>query len=146
MGTTSLVTSCGYHFGSTPGLYQGAAFVGHSVSLPMRVAWLDDDSDTQYVTLVFKTRDIETWGDWKGHRVLIGGKEIGRLKDPDDHDGRYETFKLRVEKSWFEQALGPARTFVLTIELETQPEHPALSDDFLLGRIEVQNAAIRLGH
>jgi hypothetical protein len=116
------------------------------VSLPMHVVWLDDDADTQYVILVFKTQDVETWGDWNGHRVLIGGKEIGQLKDPDDHDGRYETFKLRVEKSWFEQPLGPARTFVLTIELETQPEHPALSDDFPLGRIEVQNAAIRLGH
>jgi hypothetical protein len=144
VSTASLITSCSYHFGNTPGLYQGAAFVGHSVSLPMRVVWLDD-SHTRTVTFVFKTQDIETWGEWKGHRVLIGDEPVGRLKDPDDQNGRHETFRLEVERSLFERLIGPTQSFSLTVALETQPDHPALSDDFLLERIEVQHAAIRLG-
>ena len=145
MSNASLITSCSYHFGDTPGLYQDAAFVGHSVSIPMRVVWLDEDARKPEVTLVFTTQGIETWGNWEGHRVLVGDKEVGRLRDPDDHDGRYETFKLSVEKSWFKQVIDPTGTFLLTIVLDTQPEDHALSDDFLLRRIEAQNAAIRLG-
>lgn len=140
----SLVASCNYHFGNTPGIYHGAAFVGHSVTLPMRVLWLDDSS-TKAVTFVFRTQDVETWGDLKGHQVFANDEPIGRLKDPDDHDGRYEMFRISVERSQFERLIGPKRSFFLTVVLETQPDHPILSDDFLLGRIEVENATIRLG-
>jgi hypothetical protein len=110
----------------------------------MRVVWLDD-THARVVTFVFKTRDIETWGDWEGHQVLIGDQPVGRLKDPDDQDGRHEPFKLDVERSLFERLIGPTQSFSLTVALETQPDHPALSDDFLLEGIEVQHATVRLG-
>ncbi|MDF2441472.1 MAG: hypothetical protein JWN98_2456 [Abditibacteriota bacterium] len=109
------------------------------------MVWLNDDAAVSSVILIFKTQDIETWGDWQGHQVLINGHEIGRLKDPDDDDGRYETFRLRVPKADFQEWIKPTQTFVLTIRVDTQNEHPGLSDDFLWRRLEVEHAALRLG-
>jgi hypothetical protein len=46
---------------------------------------------------------VETWGDWKGHRVAINGQEIGRLKDPSDTYGPAEVFTIKVPTATLEK-------------------------------------------
>jgi hypothetical protein len=79
---------------------------------------------------------VETWGDWKGHRVAINGQEIGRLKDPSDTYGPAEVFTIKVPTATLEKILSGKDNFVLSAELERQPTQPGLSDKLVLTRIE----------
>lgn len=60
---------------------------------------------------VFHTTDVETWGDWKGHRVAINGQEIGRLKDPSDTYGPAEVFTIKVPTATLEKILSGKDNF-----------------------------------
>lgn len=123
-----------YQLGNNPGIFQDATYVGHEIRLPFVKTWLDPNA-TQ-IGLQFYTHDIETWGSWSGHRVAINGTEIGRLKDPADTQGSLEMFSIVVSRTSLEAILNGDDNFILSIELDRQPAHPGLADDFVLTRIE----------
>ena len=139
-----LVLSGKYHFGDNAGVFQNATYIGHQLVLPVRKTWLDDKADT--VAFYFSTHDVETWGDWKGHKVAINGTEIGRIKDVADTVGEIETTKLELTKAEFIKLLDRSDNFSLSIELEKQITLPGLADDFVLTRIATSdNLAVVLG-
>ncbi|MDI1435377.1 hypothetical protein [Polyangium sorediatum] len=139
-----IVTSCRYHLGDNPSVFQDGVYIGYNLTLPLAVTWLDDQATV--VALHFETRELETWGAWKGHPVHLNGHEIGRLKDAGNQNGRIETIRIAVPmaqfRRWSEQSGGNLQ---LSILLEKQPSHPSLSDDFMLTRISAIGAVMRLG-
>ena len=147
----SLVLGCQYHLGDNPGLFQDATFVGYILALPLAVT-LDTEGQADQAVVQMETHDLETWDpdNWLGHPVRLTGQgetvEIGRLKDPDDRNGRAETFRLNVATSELGRLLGGDRgSIVLTVEVEKQEAKPGLSDDFVLTRLEIAGASARLG-
>ena len=92
--TNILLIAGRYQLGNNEGLFQDAHYVGYGLELPFRKTWID--TDAKEIGFVFHTADVETWGDWKGHRVAINGQEIGRLKDPSDTYGPAEVFTIKV--------------------------------------------------
>ncbi len=122
-----------YQLGNNPGLFQDAAYVGHSLVLPFSNPWFDPAASE--VTFIVYTTDIETWGDWKGHVFAINGTEIGRLKDPVDTMGIYERFEIEIATADLQALLGGKSEFTIEVHLERQAAHPGLSDDFVLTRI-----------
>jgi hypothetical protein len=138
-----LVVSGAYQLGDNPGLFQDSIYCGDLLSLPMTLVWLDQNASN--VAFIVYTHDVETWGNWSGHRVSINNVEIGRLKDPNDVQGRSERFELVVPRSKLESALGGANTFVVRIELERQPQVQGMADDFVVTRLATDGVAIRLG-
>ena len=127
-----------YHLGDSAGLFQDAAYIGHELRLPFRRTWMD--SQAERFLFSFHTSDVETWGDWQGHRITINGTEIGRLRDPDDRIGAFERFEIVVERAVLEHALGSNDNFLVVVALDKQPPHPGLSDDFVLRRIETDGS------
>ena len=73
--TNILLIAGRYQLGNNEGLFQDAHDVGYGLELPFRKTWID--TDAKEIGFVFHTTDVETWGDWKGHRVAINGQEIG---------------------------------------------------------------------
>lgn len=150
MTTKVLVLAGQYHLGDNAGLFQDATFVGYMLALPLTVTLHTEDADG--VTFQIETHDIETWGsdNWLGHPVRLTGRgeniEVGRLKDPDDQNGRLEVFRLTVGRTELKRLLGgQSGSVVLTVEVEKQGAHLGLSDDFVLTRIEVIGATARVG-
>lgn len=149
MATNKILVMTGnYQFGNNPGLFQEAPFVGKSVIFPVSVTYVDVTATD--VRLYFDTHDIETWGDWMGHQVLLNGEEVGRLKDPADRFGRAETFEVIIKMADFLRIInyggGMPSKVELQIVLDTQPAHPGLADDFVLMRIDTSDSAVlRLG-
>ncbi len=151
MTATSLVLTGRYHLGDNPGLFQDATFVGYVLALPLTVALSGDEPGGDAVFHI-ETHDIETWDpdSWRGHPVRLtganGAGELGRLKDPDDTDGRVETFRLSIARSKLEELLGGrSGSLVLTVEVERQGAAPGLVDDFVLTRLEVSGLTARVG-
>ena len=132
--TNILLIAGRYQLGNNEGLFQDAHYVGYGLELPFRKTWID--TDAKEIGFVFHTTDVETWGDWKGHRVAINGQEIGRLKDPSDTYGPAEVFTIKVPTATLEKILSGKDNFVLSVELERQPTQPGLSDKLVLTRIE----------
>ena len=128
-----LVVRGSYHFGDSPGIFQDATYVGHQLVLPLRKTWLDDRADV--FAFYFSTEDVETVGDWKGHRVLINGAEIGRIKNHGHTAGNADTVRLDVKHDDLMRILDGKDNFTLTIELEKRHATPGISDDFVLTRI-----------
>lgn len=125
---------CGsYHFGDGPGTFQDATYIGHQLVLPVRKVWLDDRAD--HVSFYFSTHDVETVGDWRGHRVTINGTEIGRIKNHGHTAGDVDTTKLDVALETLVKLLGGKDYFSLAIELEKRHATPGMADDFVLTRI-----------
>ena len=144
MTKSILVLGGSYHFGDNAGIFQGATYVGHKLTLPVRKTWIDDKAET--IAFVFESHDVETWGTWKGHQVSINGSEIGRIKDKADTTGRVELTTLEVKKEDFLKLLNQKENFTLEIELERQAANPGLADDFVLTRIATStNLVIVLG-
>jgi len=123
-----------YQLGNDPGIFQDALYVGFELTLPFTKTWIDPTAKD--ITFAFYTHDVETWGQWKGHRVAINNVEIGRIKDPDDIQGASEISRLVVPRATIDLALAGKDTFLLSVELDVQPSSPGLSDDFVLWRIE----------
>jgi hypothetical protein len=133
-----------YQLGNDPGLFQDAAYVGQGLALPFKKTWIDPNATV--VKLIIHTTDVETWGNWSGHAVLINNIEVGRLKDPTDTMGSIERFELSIPVSTMNAALGGKDEFALRVELEIQPAQPGLSDDFVLTRIASDESfAAKLG-
>lgn len=133
-----------YQLGNDAGLFQDAMYVGFELKLPFTKTWHDTSAAT--ITFNLYTHDVETWGDWLGHRVSINGIEIGRLKDPADTLGVNEVFSLAVPRTVLEAALGGKDRFVFSVELELQPSTPGMEDDFVLWRVESDGTfSARLG-
>ena len=144
MAKPCLVVSARYHFGDSPGIFQDATYVGHQLVLPVRKVWLDERTDQ--VAFYFSTTDVETLGDWRGHRVTINGTEIGRIKNHGHTAGDADTTKLDVTLDVLHKLLGQKDNFSLAIELEKRPATPGLSDDFVLTRFATSaNFAVALG-
>jgi hypothetical protein len=142
--TPVLMIAGRYHLGDTPGIFQDAVYVGHELNFPFNGPWFDPAAAT--IGLRFHTTDVETWGNWDGHRVLVNGTEVGRLKDPDDQFGSAELFTLVVDKHTLVQAIGGSNNFVVTVALEHQPAQPGMADDFLFLRFETDGTfGARLG-
>jgi len=143
-----LVMTGNYHFGNKPGLFQDAPFVGKTLVLPVVITYVDASAPD--VILFFETHDIETWGTWNGHRVLLNGQQIGALKDPADVFGRTEIFRLIIPMKRFleiiDHSAGLPTKADLQLVLEVQPAHPALADDFVLTRIDTgEQVVMQLG-
>ncbi len=133
-----------YQLGDDPGLFQDAHYVGHALELPFRKTWIDDSAQT--VTLLIHTTDVETWGAWQGHSVLLNGTEVGRLKDASDTQGGTEIFQLPLARGTLDGILSGEDNFLLRVEIERQPSQPGLADDFVLTRIETDGTfAAKLG-
>lgn len=150
MTTKVLVLAGQYHLGDNAGLFQDATFVGYTLALPLTVTLDRENADG--VTFQIETHDIETWDsdNWLGHPVRLTGQgenlEVGRLKDPNDQDGRLEVFRLTIARPEIERLLGgQSGSAVLTVEVEKQGSILGLSDDFVLTRIEVTGATARVG-
>ncbi len=150
MAAKVLVVAGQYHLGDNAGLFQDATFVGYTLALPLIVALDREDADG--VTFQIETHDIETWDsdNWLGHPVRLTREgeniEVGRLKDPNDQNGRLEVFRLTIARTEIERLLGgPSGSVVLTVEVEKQGANLGLSDDFVLTRIEVTGATARVG-
>lgn len=150
MTTKVLIVAGQYHLGDNAGLFQDATFVGYTLALPLTVTLDTENADG--VTFQIETHDIETWGsdDWLGHRVrLTVGREsieVGRLKDPNDQNGRLEVFRFTIARTEIERLLGgQSGSVVLTVEVEKHGANLGLSDDFVLTRIEVTGATARVG-
>jgi hypothetical protein len=143
MSNSILLISGSYHFGDNPGAFQNATYVGYQLVLPVRKIWLDERAEK--LTFHFTTHDVETWGDWKGHKVSINGTEIGRIKEA-GQAGASEITKLSLRRCEFVELLDGKDNFNLGIELEKQPAYPRLADDFVLTRIATSdNLALVLG-
>ena len=144
MANQILVVSGSYHFGDNPGIFQNSTYVGHQLVLPVRKTWLDERADK--VAFYFGTQDVETLGNWKGHRVTINGKDIGRIKNHGGMAGTAETVKLEVKLDDLLMLLDQKDNFTLAIEYEKQPAMPGLGDDFVLTRIATsENLSVTLG-
>jgi hypothetical protein len=148
VANTILVVTGSYQFGNNPGLFQDALYVGRSLDFPITISYLDESGPT--VSFFFETHDIETWGAWKGHQVLLNGAEIGRLKDPNNTSGRLEQFEIQMQMSTFIQLVkysaGKPAKADLEIVLDMQSPAPGLADDFVLTRIETsENVVVELG-
>ena len=128
-----LVVRGSYHFGDSPGIFQDATYVGHQLVLPVRKMWLDERADL--FAFFFSTQDVETMGDWRGHRVTINGTEIGRIKNIGHTAGNTETIKLEIKRDDLLKLLSEKDNFSLGIELEKRHATPGISDDFVLTRI-----------
>ena len=143
-----LIMTSAFHFGDNPGLFHGHAFVGHSVSIPLRATWIGGDA-----TFVFRTHDVETWDQaWQGHPVevvsadLRKGHPLGVIKDAGDQTPEgLETTELTIPKAKFEEIVGASKNFYLRITLGVQTAQPGMADDFGLVRLECVNAALRVG-
>ena len=142
---SSILTICGdYHFGDNPGVFQNATYIGYQLVLPLRKTWIDGNSAK--VVFMFETHDIETWGNWDGHKVAINGTEIGRIKDSGNSAGQTETVAIELSRTEFLRLLGSTDNFNLSIELEKQPASPGLADDFVLTRVATSDSlALALG-
>lgn len=132
-----------FHFGDNPGVFQSATYVGLSMKLPLIKTWINDQSPE--ISFVFTTTDVETWGNWEGHQVLVNGTLIGRLKDKDDQQGHEETFVVTCSREDFLELLGDSDAFTLSIELERRESAPGFSDDFVLRRIATKDLAVNIG-
>ncbi len=144
MANSILVVSGSYHFGDNPGIFQNSTYVGHQLVLPVRKMWLDDRSDK--VAFYFGTQDVETLGNWKGHRVTINGTEIGRIKNLSGTAGTAETVKLEVKRDDLLRLLNEQDNFSLAIEYEKQAAMPGMGDDFVLTRIATsETLSVSLG-
>lgn len=139
-----LVISGDYHFGDSPGIFQGATYVGHRLALPLRKQWINEEAES--VAFLLLTHDVETWGQWQGHRVLINDVEIGRIKDSGDTSGQGEQTVITMKRVAFHKLLGGSDQFTLSVELERQVPSPGLSDDFVLTRIDTSaDLAVSVG-
>ena len=139
-----LVVTGNYQLGNNPGLFQEAPYVGLILRLPVSVTWVD--MKRPEVKFFIETHDIETWGTWNGHAVLLNGTEIGRLKDPNDTLGRVEQFEITIPTAQFASitgySAGKVATVTLEVVLETQPAQPGFADDFVLTRVETNDAVV----
>ncbi|MFN2503110.1 MAG: hypothetical protein ABR540_02555 [Acidimicrobiales bacterium] len=111
-----------------------------------------DATVTNDVVFVVETHDLETWdaGTALGHPVSIlgpGGElQLGRLRDPDDMQGRMEVFRFPASRSDLERVLaGLAGAVVLRVDIEKRSLRPGLVDDFVITRFEVGGAIARVG-
>jgi hypothetical protein len=141
---TILVVTGNYQLGNNPGLFQEAPYVGLLLRLPLSITWLDTTKPE--VKILIETHDIETWGKWMGHAVLLNGQEIGRLKDPDDTLGRLERFEIVIPMAAFVTitgySAGKTATVTFEIVLETQPALPGFADDFVFTRLETSDVVV----
>ena len=144
MANQVLVVSGSYHFGDNPGIFQNSTYVGHQLVLPVRKMWLDERADK--VAFYFGTQDVETLGNWKGHRVTLNGTEIGRIKNHGGPAGMAETIKLEVKRDELIRLLDHKDNFSLAIEYEKQAAQPGFGDDFVLTRISTsESLSVALG-
>ena len=144
MANAILVVSGSYHFGDNPGIFQNSTYVGHQLMLPVRKTWLDER--VEKVAFYFGTHDVETLGNWQGHRVTINGTEIGRIKNTGGTTGLAETIKLEVKKDDLLRLLNGKDNFTLAIEYEKQAAVHGLGDDFVLTRIATsESLSVSLG-
>lgn len=141
---TILVVTGSYQLGNNPGLFQDAPYVGLLLRLPVSITWLD--TTKAEVKIFVETHDIETWGAWNGHAVRLNGQLIGRLKDPNNTMGRLEVFEFSISMSDFiaitGYSAGKTPTVPFEIELETQPALPGFADDFVVTRLETNDAVV----
>ena len=133
MAIPILVVCGSYHLGDNPGIFQNSTYVGHQLVLPLRKVWMDDRAEK--VSFFVGTHDVETLGNWKGHRVSLNGTEIGRIKNTGGVVGAAETVKFEVRREDLLRILGEKDNFLLTVEYEKQAATPGLGDDFVLTRI-----------
>lgn len=138
-----LVLTGRYHLGDNVGLFQNSTWVGHALHLPVTLSWRDPAAKT--LIILVHTHDVETWGDWEGHAVLINGTEVGRLKDPADKMHGRELFRIDIEPSAFDAAAQGKTHLTLSVLLETQPSAVGMADDFGLRRIETLGMVLRPG-
>lgn len=134
---------CNFQLGDNPGAFPASTYIGLKLSLPVKVVSILDAADS--VHFVVSTSDLETWGDWEGHKVSVNGSEIGRLNDALDGQGSPETFDIGCPKADFLALLGGANSFELEIELQRKLSAPGLSDDFILCGISVVGAEFKVG-
>jgi len=139
-----LWASTRYHLGNNPGLFQDAQYVGHALRLPFQKTWIDGEAAA--VRLIFHTRDVETWAGRRGHKISINDVEIGRLSDGGSARGDTEAFELTIARPLLDEALSGRDQFIVAVDLELDPDHPGLADDFVVTRIESDGTfAARLG-
>ena len=144
MANSILVVSGSYHLGDNPGIFQNSTYVGHQLVLPLQKIWLDERADK--VAFYFGTTDVETLGQWKGHRVMINGAEIGRIKNTGGMTGTAETIKLELSHQDLLKLLDGKDNFLLAIEYEKQPAQAGMGDDFVLTRIATsETLSVSLG-
>ena len=144
MANQILVVSGSYHFGDNPGIFQNSTYVGHQLVLPLRKTWLDERADK--MAFYFGTQDVETLGNWKGHRVTLNGTEIGRIKNTGGSTGMAETVKLDIKQDDLLKLLGGDDNFSLAIEYEKHATAAGMGDDFVLTRIATsENLSVSLG-
>ncbi len=138
-----LILDGSYHLGDNFGIFQSSTYIGLKLALPLRQTWLNPEVNV--VSFIFSTTDLETWGDWLGHKVSINNIEIGRLKDRDNFNGSLDEFVIDVPKNTYVELLEDKESFVLEIELERQETMPGFSDDFRLVRVVSREVALRIG-
>ncbi len=132
MANNILILDGSYHLGDNFGVFQSSTYIGLKLALPLKQTWINPDVDV--VSFVFSTTDVETWGNWLGHKVSINNTEIGRLKDPNNSSGSSEEFVIDIEKSTYIQLLGGVKNFVLEIELDRQEAMPGRAIGFKLNQ------------
>lgn len=144
MANPILVVSGSYHFGDNPGIFQNSTYIGHQLVLPARKTWLDDRAEK--LAFFFSTTDVETLGNWRGHRVTLNGTDIGRIKNIGGTPGLPDTVKIEVSSDDLRRLLDGKDNFTLVIEYEKHPTIPGLGDDFVLTRIATsENWSVALG-
>lgn len=141
-----LVRTHALHFGDNPGVFHDAAYVGGHVTFPMQLKWFDPSPQVRKLRWVFRTQDLETWGNANGHAVLVNNTEIGRLKDKDDGNPEgIDTHTIAVSKADLLALIGPSGKFNLSITLERGPSTGGLADDFVLLRTETVDFTVKMG-
>ncbi len=138
-----LIIDGSYHLGNNAGLFQSSSFIGLKLALPLKQIWLNPEAEN--VSFIISTTDIETWGDWKGHKVSINDTEIDRLKDTNNAHGSREQFIIDLPKNRYLELLAGTDNFVLEVSLDRQESMPSFSDDFRLIRIASRNLAATIG-
>ncbi|HST23627.1 MAG TPA: hypothetical protein VLR90_21130, partial [Blastocatellia bacterium] len=113
------------------------------MSLPLHASWISNENYLRNIRFVFYTQDIETWGTWQGHKVVLlsddGTRKVllGYLHDSGDLiPEKKEIHIFNCPMDQFLALIGTNRNFDLKIILERQSSSLVMADDFILTRIE----------
>ena len=132
----NLIADCNVQLGDNPNYYPQSNYIGYTVEIPVHITSVDPNA--KVINLIITTSVIETLrGD--GHYVFINDEIVGRLKDEDGD----EVETIEIDRSVFLRLIGPANFMLLKIRIDTwdkQGEGSDLLDDFIIKKIEIENA------
>lgn len=139
-----LLTRTNKHLGESPGVFLDVPYQGLVCELPFTVTW--EDEEVEEVSIIVETSDVETWGGWKGHPVMLNGIEIGRVQDVNNLDGPKETTAFKVKKKTFPNAFNKGAKNRLSISVNKKNTTQAgFLDDFILLAIRTDGFAGAIG-